>query len=191
MPSKNIIHVSARGTQKSTKVVQGLWALLYSCTARPKRLNNRTHVRGKPTICLCIGIGISSISIIGTVRVSSVKFCSTCLRALSASPAGGFPATATPLAAGSCGLWPWTTPVPHKVGRPHRSHICMQHKGHPSETLSSKKHDIYLKDIKITYTNKKKKKKNSTGGDLPISPRASPGGTGISGSLEKSIPAYG
>jgi hypothetical protein len=34
-------------------------------------------------------------------------------------------------------------------------------------------------------------KKNSTGGDLPISPRSSPGGTGIAGSLEKSIPAYG
>jgi hypothetical protein len=56
---------------------------------------------------------------------------------------------------GSCGLWPWTAPVPRKVGRPHRSNVCMQHKGHPSETLSSKKHDIYLKDIKITYTNKK------------------------------------
>jgi hypothetical protein len=35
------------------------------------------------------------------------------------------------------------------------------------------------------------KKKNYKGGDLPISPRSSPGGTGISGSLEKSIPAYG
>jgi hypothetical protein len=58
---------------------------------------------------------------------------------------------------GSCGLWPWTALVPRKVGRPHRSHICIQHKGHSSETLSSKKHDIYLKDIKITYTNKNKK----------------------------------
>jgi hypothetical protein len=47
----------------------------------------------------CIGIGMSSISIMGTVRVSSVKFCSICLRALSACPAGGFPATAAPPAA--------------------------------------------------------------------------------------------
>ena len=34
-------------------------------------------------------------------------------------------------------------------------------------------------------------KKKYTSGYLPISPRPSPGGTGISGSLEKSIPAYG
>jgi hypothetical protein len=34
-------------------------------------------------------------------------------------------------------------------------------------------------------------KKNYEGGDLPISPRSSPGGMGISGSLEKSIPRYG
>jgi hypothetical protein len=33
-------------------------------------------------------------------------------------------------------------------------------------------------------------KKNYKGGDLPISPRSLPGGMGISGSLEKSIPAY-
>jgi hypothetical protein len=47
---------------------------------------------------------------------------------------------------------------------------------------------IYIsKYIKITYA----KNKNCTGGDLPISPRTSPGGTGIDGSLEKSIPAYG
>jgi hypothetical protein len=38
---------------------------------------------------------------------------------------------------------------------------------------------------------KKKKKKTYTGGDLPISPHSSPGGTGIAGSLENSIPAYG
>jgi hypothetical protein len=57
---------------------------------------------------------------------------------------------------GSCGLWSWTTPVPRKVGRPHRPHICIQHKGHPSETLSSKKHDIYLKRHK-NYICKKQK----------------------------------
>jgi hypothetical protein len=44
----------------------------------------------------CIGIGMSSISIMGTVRVRSIKFCSIYLRALSAYPAGGFPATAAP-----------------------------------------------------------------------------------------------
>jgi hypothetical protein len=44
---------------------------------------------------------------------------------------------------GSCGLWPWAAPVPCKIGRPHGSHICKQHKVHPSETLLSKKHDIY------------------------------------------------
>jgi hypothetical protein len=43
--------------------------------------------------------GMSSISIIGTVRVSSVKFRSIHTRALSASPAVGFPAAAAPLAA--------------------------------------------------------------------------------------------
>jgi hypothetical protein len=32
-------------------------------------------------------------------------------------------------------------------------------------------------------------KKNYKGGDLPISPHSSPGGTGISGSLKKSISA--
>jgi hypothetical protein len=88
---------------------------------------------------------------------------------------------------GSCGLWPWTAPVLCKAGRPHRSHICMQHNGHPSETLLSQKHDIYIKRHKNYIC----KQKNSTGGDLPISPRSSPGGTGIAGSLEKSIPAYG
>ena len=138
MPSKNIIHVSARGTQKSTKAVQGLWALLYSCTARPKRLNNRTHVRGKPTICLCIGIGISSISIIGTVRVSSVKFFSTYLRALSASPVGGFPATATPLAveaaASSCGWHLFRAKLAGRTGPTSAGNT----RSHPLETLSSK-----------------------------------------------------
>ena len=87
----------------------------------------------------------------------------------------------------SCGLWPWTAPIPRKVSRPHRSHICMQHKVHPSKTLLSKKHDIYLKRHKNYIC----KQKNCTSGDLPISPRSSPGGTGIAGSLEKSIPTYG
>jgi hypothetical protein len=59
--------------------------------------------------------------------------------------------------------------------------------GSPIKNSVIQKHDIYQKDIKITYENKK----NCTGGDLPISPRSSPGGTGIDGSLEKSIPTYG
>jgi hypothetical protein len=56
---------------------------------------------------------------------------------------------------GSCGLWPWTAPVPRKIGRPHRSHIYKRHKKSPVRSSVIQKHDIYLKDIKITYTNKK------------------------------------
>jgi hypothetical protein len=87
---------------------------------------------------------------------------------------------------GSRGLWPWTTPVPCIVGRSHGSHICIQ-QTYPSNTLA------YKKMIYITKRHKNYicKQKNYKGGDLPISPRSSPGGTGISGSLEKSIPAYG
>jgi hypothetical protein len=98
---------------------------------------------------------MSSISIMGTVRVSSVKFCSICLRALSASPAGGFPATATPLAAAAAASGRGRRLFRAKLAGRTGPTSAMQHKGHPSETLSSKKHDIYLKNIKITYTNKK------------------------------------
>jgi hypothetical protein len=49
---------------------------------------------------------------------------------------------------------------------------------------------IYIKNnIKITYVSQKKKTKKKNDANLPISPLSSPGGTGISGSLEKSIPA--
>jgi hypothetical protein len=87
----------------------------------------------------------------------------------------------------SCGLWQWVVPVPCKIDRSHRSHICMQHKVHPSKTL------LYKNMIYISKRHKNHicKQKKCTGGDLPISPRSSPGGTGIAGSLEKSIPVYG
>jgi hypothetical protein len=129
---------------------------------------------------------MSSISIIGTVQVSSVKFRSIRTRALSASVGVGFPAAA-PLAV--------ATEVSGRGRRLFQAKLAgctgptsaKQHKVHPSQ-LCYRKNMIYIqKDIKITYTNKK----NSIGGDLPISPCSSPGGTGISGSLEKSIPAYG
>jgi hypothetical protein len=90
---------------------------------------------------------------------------------------------------GGCGLWPWAVPVLCKIGRSHGSHICTQHNVHPSKTLLSKKNMIYISKRHKNYICKQKK--NCTGGDLPISPRSSPGGTGIAGSLEKSIPAYG
>jgi hypothetical protein len=107
-------------------------------------------------MCRCIGIGMSSISIMGTVRVSSVKFCSICLRALSASPAGGFPATATPLAAAAAASGRGRRLFHAKlVGRTGPT-SAMQHKGHPSETLSPKKHDIYLKYIKKLHIQTKK-----------------------------------
>jgi hypothetical protein len=89
---------------------------------------------------------------------------------------------------GSCGLWLWATPVPCKIDRPHGSHICMQHNILPSKTLLFK-NMIYISKRHKNYICKQKK--NCTGGDLPISPCSSPGGTGIAGSLEKSIPAYG
>jgi hypothetical protein len=132
--------------------------------------------------------GMSSMSIIGTVRVSSVKFRSIRTRALSASAGVGFPAAA-PLAAAAevsgrgrrlfrAKFAGRTGPTSAKQQEVHPSKLC----------YPKKKNMIYIeKDIKITYTNKK----HSIGGDLPISPRSSPGGTGISGSLEKSIPAYG
>jgi hypothetical protein len=57
----------------------------------------------------------------------------------------------------SCGLWTWAAPVPCIIGRSHGSHICTQHNDHPSKTLLYKNMIyIYQKDIKITYTNKKK-----------------------------------
>jgi hypothetical protein len=89
----------------------------------------------------------------------------------------------------SCGFWPWMTLISCIIGRLHGSHICMQQK-FTRQILwhTKKKNYIYNKnDIKITYANKKNYKR----GDLPISPRSSLGDTGISGSLEKSIPAYG
>jgi hypothetical protein len=136
----------------------------------------------------CIGIGMYSISIMGTVRVSSVKFYSIYLRALSACPAGGFPATAAPLmaAAAACGRGRHLFRA-KLAGRTGPTSACITRVTR-QKALSSKNMIYIQKDIKITYANKKK---NSTKGDLPISPRASPGGTGISGSLEKSIPAYG
>jgi hypothetical protein len=98
---------------------------------------------------------MSSISIMGTVRVSSVKFCSICLRALSASPAGGFPATATPLAAAAAASGRGRRLFRAKLAGRTGPTSAGNTRSHPLETLSSKKHDIYLKDIKITYTNKK------------------------------------
>jgi hypothetical protein len=87
---------------------------------------------------------------------------------------------------GGCGPWPRMMPVPCIIDRSHWSHICMQQTYIRQILWHIKKMMIYNKnDIKITYTTKK----NYKGGDLPISPRSSPGGTGISGSLEKSIPA--
>jgi hypothetical protein len=88
---------------------------------------------------------------------------------------------------GSCGLWLWAAPVPCKIGRSHGSHICMQHKVHPSKNLLYK-NMIYISKRHKNYICKQK---NYTGRDLAISPRSSLGGTGIAGSLEKSIPAYG
>jgi hypothetical protein len=87
----------------------------------------------------------------------------------------------------SCSLWPWAAPIPCKIGRPHGSHICTQHNVHPSKTLLPK-NMIYISKRHKNYICKQK---NCTGRDLPISPRTSLGGTGIVGSLEKSIPAYG
>jgi hypothetical protein len=123
--------------------------------------------------------GRSSISAIGTVRVSAVKFRSTRLRTLSASLAGRFPATAAPPMVDSCGFWLRTTPVPCIIDRSHGpTSACNKHL--PIKYTGIQKNDIYHKnDIKITYANKK----NYKGGDLPISPRSSPGGMGISGSL--------
>jgi hypothetical protein len=132
---------------------------------------------------------MSSISIIETMRVSSVKFRSIRTRALSASAGVGFPAAA-PLAAavevsgrGRCmfraKLAGRTGPTSAKQHKDHPSKLCYQKK---------KKHDIYLRKRHKNYIYKQK---NSIGGDLPISPRSSPGGTSITGSLEKSILAYG
>jgi hypothetical protein len=78
--------------------------------------------------------GISSISIIGTVRVSSVKFRSIHTRALSASAGVGFPAAA-PLAAaaevsgrGQClfhaKLVGRTGPTSAKQHKVHPSKLC-------------------------------------------------------------------
>jgi hypothetical protein len=88
---------------------------------------------------------------------------------------------------GSYGLWPWAAPVPCIIGRSHGSHICTQYNIHPSKTLLYK-NMIYISKRHKNYICKQK---NCTGGDLPISPHTSPRGTGIAGSLEKSIPAYG
>jgi hypothetical protein len=135
----------------------------------------------------CIGIGMSSISIMGTVRVSSVKFCSICLRALSACPAGGFPATAAPPAAAAAACGRGRRLFRAKLaGRTGPTSACITRVTR-QKTLSPK-NMIY---ISKRHKNNICKQKNSNKGDLPISPRASPGGTGISGSLEKSIPAYG
>jgi hypothetical protein len=82
---------------------------------------------------------MSSMSIIGTVRVSSVKFYSICLRALSASPAGGFPATATPLAAAATASGRGRCLFRAKLAGHTGPMPAMQRKGHLSETLSSKK----------------------------------------------------
>jgi hypothetical protein len=101
--------------------------------------------------------GKSSISIMGTVRVSSVKFRSIRLRALSASPAGRVPCYCCSPGGGSCGLWPWAAPVPCKIGRPHGSHICTQHNVHPSKTLLSK-NMIYISKRHKNYICKQKKK---------------------------------
>ena len=58
---------------------------------------------------------------------------------------------------------------------------------HPSKTL------VYKNMIYISKRHKNYicKQKNYIGGDLPISPHSSPGGTSIARSLEKSILAYG
>ena len=100
--------------------------------------------------------GMSSISIIGTVRVSSVKFRSIRTRALSASVGVGFP-TAAPLAAAaevsgrgrrlfSAKLAGRTGPTSAKQQEVHPSKLC----------YPKKKHDIYLKRHK-NYICKQKK----------------------------------
>jgi hypothetical protein len=131
--------------------------------------------------------GKSSISAMVTVRVSEIKFHSILLRTLLASPAGRFPATAAPPVAAAAASGRGRRLFREKsAGRtsPTSAHNTMS----THQKLCYKKTcHIYQKDIKITYANKK----NCTGGDLPISPRSSPGGTGIARSLEKSIPAYG
>ena len=88
---------------------------------------------------------------------------------------------------GSCDFWSWATPVSCIIGRSHGSHIYMQQMV-TRQILWHTKKMIYI--IK-RHKNYICKQKNYKGGDLPISPRSSPGGTGILGSLEKSIPAYG
>jgi hypothetical protein len=92
------------------------------------------------------------------------------------------------LGGGSYDFWPRKMLIPCIIGRSHGSHICMQ-QTYARQIRWHTKNDIYNKnDIKKNYICKKK---NYKGGDLPISLHTSPGGTGILGSLEKSIPAYG
>jgi hypothetical protein len=86
----------------------------------------------------------------GTVRVSEVKFLSTHLKTLSASPAGGTPAAVGPRL---------------RLGRPLVEDVaCSSHSPlvalaphlhiidtYLSDTLVYKKNDIYKNNIKITY----------------------------------------
>jgi hypothetical protein len=102
--------------------------------------------------------GMSSISIIGTVRVTSVKFRSIHTRALLASAGVGFP-TAAPLAAAAevsgRGRRLFRTKLAGRTGPTS----AKQQEVHPSK-LCYPKNMIYIqKDIKITYTNKQTKKK--------------------------------
>jgi hypothetical protein len=98
---------------------------------------------------------MSSISIIGTVRVSSVKFRSIRTRALSASAGVGFP-TAAPLAAAAevsgRGRHLFRAKLAGRIGPTS----AKQHKVHPSKLCYAKNMIYIQKDIKITYTNKKK-----------------------------------
>jgi hypothetical protein len=98
--------------------------------------------------------GRSSISAMGTVRVSEVKFRSTHLKTLSASPAGGHPAATGPLAAAGAASGRGRHLVLAKSARctgptsAHNKHISVNYSG-------IQKNDIYKNNIKI----KKKKLK--------------------------------
>jgi hypothetical protein len=101
--------------------------------------------------------GRSSISTIGTVRVSAVKFHSTRLSTLSTSPDWEFSCYYWSPGRSDCGPWPRMMHVPCIIDRSHWSHICMQQTYIRQILWHIKKMMIYNKnDIKITYTTKKK-----------------------------------
>jgi hypothetical protein len=112
----------------------------------------------------------SSILAMVTVKVSAVRLHSTHLKTLSTSPAGGPPAPV--------GL---STVVGPASGREHHR-VLTNFVGRTGPTYVHSRYTIF--NIIYTYKNdiykKKKKKLNSIKNMLPISPRSSPGGMGMS-----------